>query len=130
MHNSFRRTLEFKLYLAITILALAGSLLSHTAMMVQKDVNGTAVPICTAFGIELLTLDENGNELPDQPQKATRVCPFCLTSSATLTLPEFKTDLKALYTKTLLAQPPFQTQSIKISNASKSYDIRGPPSFS
>ncbi len=118
---------------ALALLAMALSLLATITPLWAKNNAGTSILICTAFGSKTITIDKNGNELPDLPQipaHAKNNCALCLAASALATLPPrsahfaLKTDQSRASAVFTLAQNPITSPQ---SNANA---IRAPPSLS
>lgn len=69
----------------LTAFALVVMLMTSIApAFATQGVDGTrTLVICTTFGVERITLDDNGNRLPTpQPIAAKQHCPFCLLPNA------------------------------------------------
>jgi len=120
-----------KLIALFALLAMGLAFLAQISPLWAKDANGTPILICTAFGYETITIDENGNELPTPTSKAKNHCAICLNSSKHAYIP----------TATLASDTAPQSKIIKLrwssentyftTNSQKSsHAIRAPPKTS
>ncbi|MGH1457147.1 MAG: DUF2946 family protein [Alphaproteobacteria bacterium] len=111
----------------IALFAITLSLLAQTTPLWAKSSNGQAIEICSAFGSRIITIDENGKEIPAAPQsKYQNHCPLCFVSTAHAITPPLQIIALARTQTHKIAYPNFDEQTPSKS-AHISHNIRAPP---
>ena len=104
------------------------SIMAQTTPLWLKKTDGTNIIICTAYGAETITIDENGNKVPNLPTDIKNHCAMCLVAaqSVTSTL-SLAGTLPLPHIRTTAAQWTAQTSFIVKKQAASGHAIRAPP---
>ncbi|MCB1682424.1 MAG: DUF2946 family protein [Alphaproteobacteria bacterium] len=126
-----KKSQKKKLSNILALVAILSSLLVYTAPLFNlKDRNGVTIPICTAYGIQTVTLDANGKKIPERKDPARQGCPFCIAASA-LKAPLLVAQVPPAPPVHKSFAPDFIYENPHLSSrASSSRRIRAPPAFS
>lgn len=115
---------------ALALLAMAVSFMAQITPLWLSQQTGTELTICTAYGIETITIDENGDRLPNKPEQtnAQKHCAFCLSSTLQVTLPRLE-NLKDRPPVTALLKAPlfYHAELHRHAHGDKAHGIRAPP---
>ena len=117
-----------KIITTIALLAMSLSFLAQITPLWLKKTDGTSIQICTAFGIETITLDENGKKVPTLPKDIQNHCVMCLTAAAQYDTPDTaQTQDTGLKQKTLKLR--WTQKDIPFANTPQksTHTIRAPP---
>ncbi len=81
-----------RLFLTLALIAMSMSFMAQITPLWAKATDGQSMVICTAFGIETITIDKDGNRvrtrLPADSDNLRKHCTMCLASTTSAILPQ------------------------------------------
>ena len=83
------------IFQVLAIFALSLQMLGHLSPVLAEIDDNWQIQICSGPDIRTITIDKDGNQLPETPQMRTHKCAFCTAASAS-----------AIITQQYLQQPP------------------------
>tara|TARA_R110002095_G_scaffold210027_2_gene196974 strand:- start:8650 stop:9042 length:393 start_codon:yes stop_codon:yes gene_type:complete len=81
MYPIRQTSLKNKYCVMLGLLAMALSFLSHIAPLWASQPDGTSIVICSTLGTKTITIDDDGNKIPDTPDYKPKHCVMCVNAS-------------------------------------------------
>ncbi len=113
----------------IAVLAMVMSLFAQSLPLLQNATGNTSLVICTTYGLQTISIDENGQETPQQEQKPKH-CSLCLIAGMEH---QPSPTVIALHTSEITYPTAIQKQAYRLTAKTierKALPIRAPPTLS
>ncbi len=122
--NAAKRLFHF-----LAVLSLCMHVMAQLAPLWATESGAFQIQICSGNTYKTISIDENGNEVPEKPTLRTQRCAFCATSTFTAT-PAVYADIFTPSRERIKTRNDHQHETAFISEHGRAHATRAPPAFS